>query len=300
MRKITYFSSLVLIFLVPWEDSVSAVSLGSLVRLTGFVVAGLWLATLLIEGGFRKLHPFHVLVLLFFLWNFASTFWSLNIENTLQRIKTYSQIFILILIYWEVFQKPKELMTGLQAYVFGAYVPVISTIYNYLVGNVAVKYEGRYSATGVNAVDLALILMLGLPIAMQLFFVASRDKKGVLLQLINLLYLPLSIFSIVLTGSRMSLIAIIPFFVFMAGTRQIRVERKFLVFGVLLVSLLVLLPFIPQSVIDRLASIGSSIGQGDLGGRINLWWEASAVLAKHPILGVGSGAVASNIGSAVH
>ena len=87
-----------------------------------------------------------------------------------------------MLIFWEVFQKPENLRTGLQAYIFGAYVPIISTIYNYINGNVAIPYEGRYSATGVNAVDLALILIMGLPIAMHLFFTAGQNKQGAIIE----------------------------------------------------------------------------------------------------------------------
>jgi Lipid A core - O-antigen ligase and related enzymes len=270
----------------------------------GFVVAGFWLGTIIVEGKFRKPNLYHALVLLFFLWNFVSVFWSLDVEGTLQRIKTYSQIFLLILIYWEVFQKPEELMAGLQAYIFGAYVLIGSTIYNYLSGNIAVQYEGRYSATGVNANDVALILILGLPIglpvALQLFFVARRNIKGILQQAINLLYIPLSIFSIVLTGSRTSLVAIIPFVMLMIGTQRIKVEQKILIFVILLVSLLVLLPFVPQTVINRLGTIGNSISEADLGGRVNLWREGIAMLAKHPILGIGGGAIDHIIGAAVH
>ncbi len=155
MRRITYWLAIILIFIVPWEDSFSVTTLGSLARLMGLIVAVFWAATMLVEGRFRKPHLFHVLVLVFFFWNFISIFWSLDPESTLQRIKTYSQIFLLMLIYWEVFQKPSELLSGLQAYIFGTYVLIASTIYNYIIGNVAVAYEGRYSATGVNAVDLA-------------------------------------------------------------------------------------------------------------------------------------------------
>jgi hypothetical protein len=74
-----------------------------------------------------------------------------------------------MLIFWEVFQKPENLMAGLQAYIYGAYVLISNTIYNYVNGNVAVAYEGRYSASGVNANDLALILIFGLPIFLWLF-----------------------------------------------------------------------------------------------------------------------------------
>jgi O-antigen ligase len=300
VRKITYILSLVLIFIIPWEDSISTANIGSLARLMGIAVAGFWLGNIVIEGRFRKPNLFHVLVLMFFLWNFVSLFWSSDIQNTIQRIKTYSQIFLLMIICWDVFQKREELMLGLQAYIFGAYVLVASTIYNYLAGNIAVQYEGRYSATGVNANDVALILILGLPIAMQLLFVARRNRKGILLQAINLIYTPLSIFSIVLTGSRTSLVAILPFTIFMVGTQHIKGVRKILIFMILLVSLLALLPFVPQSVINRLGTIGNSISEVDLGGRVNMWRKSIMVLAQHPILGVGSGAIDRTIGGAVH
>lgn len=300
MHKITYWLAVILIFIVPWEDSLSVSTLGSLARVMGLVVAVFWVATILLEGRFRKPHLFHVLVLLFFLWNFVSLFWSLDIESTIQRIKTYSQIFLLMLIFWEVFQKPDNLMAGLQAYIYGAYVLIASTIYNYINGNVAVAYEGRYSATGVNAVDLTMILMMGLPIAMQLFFAAGQENKGRILKLINLAYIPSSIFAIILTGSRTSLIAIIPFGIYLFATQQIKFDRKILVFGILLISLLALLPFIPQTVITRLGTVGASIEAGDLGGRGDLWREGIAAFAQHPILGVGGGAINYAIGAAVH
>jgi len=300
MRRITYWLAVILIFIIPWEDSISIAALGSLAKLMGLVVAGFWMATILIEGRFRKPHLFHAFVLLFFVWNFVSVFWSPETESTVQRIKTYSQIFLLMLIYWEMFQKPEELMTGLQAYVFGAYILIASTIYNYIRGAVAVAYEGRYSATGVNAVDLALILIIGLPIAMQLFFAAGQGGRGIVLKIINLAYIPLAIFSIILTGSRTSLIAVIPFGIYLVGTQQIKFDRKVLVFGLLLISTIALFPFIPQSVTTRLGTLGSSIEAGDLGGRVELWQQALVVFSNHPFMGLGSGTLDSAIGSAAH
>lgn len=300
MRKITYWLAVILIFIVPWEDSISVAALGSLAKVMGIVVAVFWVATMLMEGRFRKPHFFHVLVLLFFLWNFVSVFWSPNTESTIQRLKTYSQIFLLILIYWEVFQKPENLMTGLQAYVFGTYVPIASTIYNYIKGNAAVVYEGRYSATGVNAVDLALILMMGLPVAMQLFFAAEQNKQGTILKIINLANIPLAIFSIILTGSRTSLIAVIPFGIYLIGTQQIKFGRKILVFCILLISVLALVPFIPQAITTRLGTLGASIEAADLGGRVELWKQAILIFSRHPLMGLGSGTLDSAIGSAAH
>jgi O-antigen ligase len=279
-------------------------SLGSLAKLAGIAVAGLWLGTILIEGKFRKPHLFHLFALLFFLWNFVTVFWSSDIGNTIPRIKTYSQIFILLLIYWDLFQKQEELISGLQAYILGAYMLIGSTIYNYAAGNVAVEYEGRFSATGVNANDVALMLILGLPIglalALKLFFYTGKNMGGTVLRAINSLYIPLSIFSIILTGSRTSIIAVIPLGIFLIGTQQIKVWQKILFITILLVSLLALLPFIPQSVISRIGTVGDSISKADLGGRVAMWRSSIAVLAHHPIFGVGSGAVDRIIGGAVH
>ncbi len=304
IRKLTYLSTLLLIFVLPWEDSISVVGLGSLARLMGFIVAGLWLGMVIVDGKFRRPNLFHVLVLLFILWNFVTLFWSFDIEDSLQRIKTYGQIFLLLLIYWDIYRKPQELMAGLQAYIFGAYVLIGSTIYNYLTNSIAVQYEGRYSATGINANDVALILILGmpigLPIAMQLLFVVKKNMAGILLRVIDILYIPLSIFAIFLTGSRTSLIAVIPFILFIIATQRIKVERKVLIFAILLFSILVILPFIPQSLIDRIGTIGSSISQADMGGRVTMWQRSIVVFAQYPIFGIGSGAVDHLIGGAVH
>ena len=68
----------------------------------------------------------------------------------------------------------------------------------------------------------------------------------------------------------------------------------------LAVCLLALLPFIPQTVIDRIGTVGSSISEADLGGRVTMWRLSIAVLAQHPIFGVGGGAIDGMIGGAVH
>jgi O-antigen ligase len=300
MRRITIWLAVLLVFLVPWEDSISISSLGSLAKIVGLVVAIAWMATILMEGKFRKPHLFHAIVLLFFIWNTLGLMWSPDQAGTIQRVKTYIQLFLLLLIFWETFQKPEHLMASLQAYIFGTYILIASTFYNYITGNVSVTYEGRYSATGVNAVDLALILILGMPIAMQLFFVDVQNIKGVILKIINLSYIPLAVFATILTGSRTSLIAAVPFGIYLVGTKQIRFDRKLILFGIILISLLIMLPFIPQSLTARLGTVGSSIGSGDIGGRVELWRQSLLIFTKHPLLGLGGGTLSSAIGSVAH
>jgi putative inorganic carbon (HCO3(-)) transporter len=300
VRRITYLLCLVLIFMMPWEDSVSTLGLGSLTRVAWFVVAAFWFATILLDGRFRKPQVFHLAVLIFFLWNLTSVYWSRDIGKTLQRVQTYAQILLLMLVLWEMLRTAGQLDAGLQAYVLGGYVLVVGTIYDYIRGIVAVSYEVRYSAPGVNAVDLALILLLGLPVALHLALGGTSARKSRILTLINVAYIPLAIFSVILTASRTSLIAILPFGLYLAASQRIRLQRKIAILVGLLFALGILLPMVPEAVISRLSTVGASIGQQDIGGRVQLWQEAITELADHPILGIGSGTLAASIGSAAH
>ena len=69
---------------------------------------------------------------------------------------------------------------------------------------------------------------------------------------------------------------------------------------ILFVSLLIFLPFVPPAVIHRIGTVGQSIASADMGGRVTMWKKSIEVLAQHPLLGVGGGAVDHMIGGAVH
>jgi O-antigen ligase len=299
MRKFTFWLTLFLIFTIPWEDALSIPAIGSFTKLLGLVVAGFWFLTILSEGRFRKPHLFHAFVLLFFLWNIVSYIWSTNINDTIGRIITYGQIFILMIIVWEMFQKPAEIIVGLQAYIFGAFVPIASSINNYLHGTVAENYEVRYSATGVNAVDLVVFLLLGLPIAWHLY-THSNKKKNRILKIVNISYLPLAIITVLLTASRTSLFAIVPAVIYILWPKKVDIVQLGLRFMILVVSILVSLAFLPSSVIERLASASTSISSGDIGGRVTLWRETIASFTQHPIIGSGSGTLNTIIGGLSH
>jgi O-antigen ligase len=196
-------------------------------------------------------------------------------------------------------QEPAELMAGLQAYVLGAFVPIVSSINNYIHGTMAENYEVRFSATGVNAVDLALFLLLGLPIAWHLFKHLDK-KKYRILRILNIVYMPLSVFAILLTASRTSLFAIVPAVIFIAWPKRIDIGRLIWTFIFLVGSILIFWAILPSSIIDRLASVSTSISSADIGGRVNLWRETIASFIQYPVFGSGSGTMPSIIGGLSH
>jgi O-antigen ligase len=300
LRKITFWLSLILIFVIPWEDSVKIEAVGSVARVMGFVVAGFWLLTVLSEGEFRKFNVFHHAVLAFFVWNLLSTFWSIDADATLIRVGTYGQIFLLILILWELYVKPEDLLSGLQAYVLGGFVSIASTFINFYQGRNISEFEYRYSATGVNAVDMAVLLILGLPLAWHLFVLSRSIYKNPVLAFVNLSYLPLAIYAVILTGSRTSLFAVAPVAIYILLSSQIRPATKILAVTALAACLTVLSFYVPQAVLERLGTVGRSVRSADLGGRGDLWNKTLDVFEERPLLGSGTGTVPAIIGGAAH
>jgi O-antigen ligase len=294
MRRVAFWLSLVLIFMIPWENSITVGSLGTLARVTGILAAAVWVGAVLVTGRFRKSHLFHMVVYLFVLWNVVSVFWSFEVQETVQRIKTYFQLVVLIWIIWDLYTTPEALKAGLQAYVLGACVAIGSTVGNYLAGNAFYDYAlRRYTGAGLNANDLALILALGLPTAWHLAVSEVNEKASPVLKLVNYAYIPAALFAILLTASRMALLCTVPALLFILGTfSQLKFHYRALILVALAGILFTFQSYMPQTSFDRLTTAGLSIARGDLGGRVETWNEGIRAFWEHPIFGVGSGAFA--------
>jgi O-antigen ligase len=293
MRTFSFLLSLGLIFAIPWENTITMSGVNVLTKGIGILMAAVWLVSSP-KVGFRKPHPFHMIAFLFILWNIASFFWSVEVDDTVMRIVTYVQVGIMAWILWDLYTTPKAVKAGLQAYVLGAYVSIGSTIFNYLSG---IERHMRYAATGFNANELGFIVALGIPVAWYLAVSESNGGKAQALKLVNFTYVPAAILAILLTASRGSLIAALPGFLFLLGSlTRLKVYHRVLLFTALTAALFALLPLVPQSSFQRLGSARTSITEGDLAGRVDIWGEGIGVLSEHPIVGIGSGAFRTAVG----
>jgi len=295
MRNIAYLLSLVLVFSIPWENAITLGGFGTLARVAGILAAGAWLGSILISGRIRKLNPFLLLFFLFALWNVVSLYWTVDARETNVRIITYIQLALLAWIFWDLFTTQKTLMAALQAYILGGYVVIAATISNYLAGQGISDYaSSRYAGAGMNADDLALILILGLPVAWHLATRMRNGILGLLLRLVNYAFIPFALFAILLTATRTALFAVVPVVLYILGTvSQLKPFVRILIFVVLIGALFGLQPFIPQATFERLSTIPASIAAGDLGGRVALWRASFQAFIQHPLIGVGSGALNS-------
>ncbi|MGI0024181.1 MAG: O-antigen ligase family protein [Nitrososphaera sp.] len=304
MRRIVFWTSVGLIFVLPWENAMRIGGLGTVSKTVGLSVAALWAAAVIIMRRLRKPHIFHILFFLFVLWNFASILWSVDIEASLQRSLTYLQLVGFALILWDLYRTGAALNTGLQAYVLGAYVAAGSIMANYIAGIDAGNQ--RFSVAGFNANDIAQILALGMPVAWHLA-VSTTDSeriKGPVLRLINFAYLPIASFAIFLTGSRAVSFALIPIFLFVfMSLKRMRTNWRLTLGIALTAALFAQAILIPQSTYRRLANTATEITEGDLNNRMSVWREGVAIFVENPIVGIGSGAFrtgATETGKAPH
>ncbi len=294
LRNIAFWLSVGLIFIIPWESGAVIDGIGPLARGIGLLVTAFWLGVVLVIGRFRRLHPFHIFVLLFLLWNILSLFWSIDTQRTLGKLETYVQLTVMAFLIWDLYTTQNRIRIGMQAYVLGAYITVWSIISNYLAGTTTGR-SGRFSGFGFNENGLAMILVIGMGIAWYLAVSASTDgqKKWsweYLLRLANYAFVPLAVFSILLTASRTAVFSMIPIFWFMLGSiTQLKPPSRLILAVGMVVALLFLQPLVPQTSIDRLSTTSSELTEGDLNGRRQLWEIGKEVFLEHPIVGAGSG-----------
>lgn len=287
MRRITFYLSLLMIFAIPWQETVFLPGLGTAGRLVGLLAAGSWALTVLVTYKIRKPTALHFLFFLFFFWNVASIFWSIDLEETYDRIFVYIRMAGMVLVVWDVYETESDIRVGLQAYLLGAYVQIGSIFYNFLLGNESVY--GRFSAAGNNANNSGLMISLAVPIAWYLAANHLPSTWTQLLRFLNYLFIPLGLIAIFLTASRFAAIVSIFACIYGLGTLgQIKLVPRIIFLILISYGLFVLSAVVPAASFERLAQADESIRSGDLTGRVSIWINALEIWEQHPLLGIGS------------
>jgi O-antigen ligase len=306
MRRIALWLSWLLLFILPWEYLVEQGALGTVVRLVGIALAGVWLLSVLAAARLRQPSALHFLMIAFAMWCGASVLWSLDPDQSLDQTETYVQLVLLGLIVWDLYEKRSDVNMALQAYVLGCWVCLAELLEVFLAGDV----QRRFSVGLFNENTLGFMLSLGLPIAWYLAIVAGREGEGFrgrfapLLRLSNLAFIPAALFGITLTASRSSmacgLLAVGYMALSLGGARH---GARLLLFGGVAALAIYGVSFIPRDSVERLEDTSVELSDGDWNGRLPTWNEALRMIAERPFLGVGvsafhSGAVES--GAAPH
>jgi O-antigen ligase len=307
LDRVAYVVLCAFIFDLPW---------GEYVPLLGGLVLGSWIGLLAVgvvtlrtavTGRCRILSPLHYWMLSLVGWSAISIFWTLDWDSTVTRAGTYLQLLVVVWLIWELAVTEGQIVGLLQAYVFGALVASIGTIYNFMTGRTAAQLAAaygkvlwetyRYSFAYLNEDDLGLLLALSIP--MVFYLLASR--KGLLVGLLCWLQLGAGFTSILLTASRGAVLAAISALIMFPLTVSRLPRWQRYVSSVACAGMLAGGGYlVPQSMLSRIFQFGYyEVTAGTLTHRTVLWAAGLEAFRDHAFLGVGAGAYGPAILGAV-
>jgi O-antigen ligase len=281
MIQLAYAALWIFVFSVPWEDVVVIPGLGAVSRLTGIVALSLALLAAVITGRVRRWHLFHVAALLFVIWAGSSVL-MFEMMKIPMKFWTYLQLFLVLWMIWELAPSRKRLLGLLVAYVFGAYVSAFSTIMALRRDTGAAR---RFAAGGFDANDLAAALALALPMAWYL----GTVHRSPLIRWVCRAYIPVGGVAILLTGSRGGMLAtMVALLIIPLTMTRLSPGRLAMAIAILCISGTLAVAYVPETVVERLATTGSEVQEGRLGGRFKLWVAGGKAFARRPMLGYGT------------
>jgi len=184
---------------------------------------------------------------------------------------------------WELAPSRGRLLGLLSAYVLGAYVAALDTILLF-------RHKGemmrRFAAGGGDPNDLANLLALALPMA---WYLGMNYRKPFVVWACRG-YLIVGLLALGLTGSRGGMVAamvglgIVPWTLTQLSAGKRVLGTVFICAGVV-----VLFAYTPTTLIERLASTGSDLSAGQVGGRGRIWLAGIKAFAQQPFFGYGTG-----------
>lgn len=285
MRRISFAFLLASIFAVPFENGIAIPFLHTLPRALGVIAFASWLLSVIVSRRIRRPEVFHFFVYGFVVWALASVLWSRIAGASIGHALTYLQLFALVLMIWDLCDSQVSIRTVMQAYVLGSWVALISLFSNFSHGE-AVVYD-RFASTGADPNQVAVALALGFSMAWHL----TRDGAGGLARIANTAFLPAALLGVALSGSRGGMLASLVGVVFALSTLPSR-KLSFKIAAALIVvsAFSAIVALVPDPTMERLASTGQSVAEGDLNGRLQLWSESVDAFVRYPITGSGIGA----------
>lgn len=306
LERMAYIGLCAFLFSLPWEEAPQLNGF-ALSRWLGVATLGIAALGVAVKNQRRNFSVVHYLMASFVALSAVSVFWSADVESTITRIGTYSQLLIAVWLMWELAAVEVSVLGLMRAYLLGIFVASMLTIYNFASGTTAAQLEAargverweesRYSIMGVNENDLGLMLAMSLPL---MIYLVIRVKNNVMRTFLWI-QLVACIAAILLTGSRGALLsavvasATLPLsFGFLPASQKIAA-----VLACVSTAACAIL-FIPAETWGRLLLFSTELTQGTLTHRTLIWSAGLAAFREHSFLGVGSGAYAATVSQAVN
>lgn len=287
IKKLALLCLLILIFAVPTDGLWSIAGL-SLVKIAGLLLFGM-VILLLISGDELRGSPwFFIAVTGYICWMLLSFLWTwmpVNYETSLainsqQSIKGQLYLFMLVLLAFQVIRTEQDLNLAFVAYLLGAIGLIYFLVRGYDPSSTTVRHEIK----GFDANETSLQIALGLPIALYLLLIT----KSWLFRSLSLIYLPIALFGIFITGSRTGFItALLGFVGVIPWLWRTRFVWKIVGISLFIAAVIGVTSLVPEKTLDRLFSSGTELSQGTLSSRSITWSRAWLEINEAPFFGNG-------------
>jgi O-antigen ligase len=283
MRSLAYAALWLFVFTVPWENAIVIPGLGVISKFTGMLAVGLTVVAIVVSGRVRRWQGFHLTALLFVIWAGGVLWVNSNEPDLPNTFWTYPQLFLVLLMVWEIAPSRPRVQGLMVAYVLGALVAALQTIVAFQLHGSTMR---RFSTGTADPNAVAMTLALGLPIAWYL----GMTYRQPLMRWICRGYLPAALLAIALTGSRGGLLAgMVGLLIVPLTMTTLSPGRLAMAIALLALSGAVAVAYVPDTIVQRFATTKSSIEDLSLGGRFEIWKAGLHAFTYRPLAGYGAG-----------
>jgi len=292
VRTIALILLMLTVFAIPWQDAIVLPGFGTVAKGLGILTLLFTLASLAENGALRLRPPSLVLVVtgLFVLWLMFSYYWSIDPQGSRSAVMQYLQLLAFVWVVWEICRSPAHLQAVAQAFVVGAYVSAINILYIFLFVSHEIRIDGRITSAGANQNDAATMLAISLAFAWWLI----TKRRSFVLYVINVLFLPIGVAAILLTGSRGGTLeatlalAAIPLTLTQLGTAR-RVLLLLFIAGLAVGVTQLPATYLQRATPDlqRVSGTANDLADQNLSGRLGIWKGGMQALQARPVVGYG-------------
>lgn len=288
--SLAIFFLMVLIFALPTDGGVEVAGM-SLVKIAGLMAFGLTIVLIMMGAEVSAVPALHIPVLLYVGWVIFSYTWTampIPYESEQmaggyqQAIKTNLYVLMISLLLFQLVKTEKHLQFLYLAFILGDLWLVYLMVKDYQIGGNTVRQEIK----NFDANEVAVKLAMAMPLAIYLFTLAKQWW----LRAVAVLYLPLAMFTILITGSRTGAVTMV---IGLIGLWPMILRSgwlgKILAVATLAGLLGIAATIIPQQTIERIFSTSKEISQGTLNERSVIWGYAYEEWKQKPVIGHGLG-----------
>ena len=262
----------------------------SLVKITAPIALGFSLTLIFSGKSIRFISDFNITLLLYICWAIFSYVWSAmpssyDTDQAVDPIQAINNNFYILLVSWlllQIIETETDLKWSALAYILGAAWLIYLAITSYQSG---ITVE-RVDIKGHDPNEISVKIALALPLMIYLM-VKGNDK---FYWVIGFIFIPLAIFSILITASRTgAIVLVLGLLSFWVLPQRLGVWAKSIMLILGIVSLILIASFVSPAAVERLLSTGAELSGGTLNERSTIWQYAFEVWQQHPIIGQGIG-----------